>query len=89
MTIGILSSPATFKKSCSDLDALIPNPATKYITVASLSQNPAEYTIYNSNGVVLKHGILIEGANQIDVEKFKPGMYLIRSEAGYSKFIKL
>ncbi len=68
---------------------VIPNPATKYITVASLSQNPAEYTIYNSNGVVLKHGILIEGANQIDVERFKPGMYLIRSEAGYSKFIKL
>jgi len=68
---------------------IAPNPACDYIVVNTNSSKAVNCFIYNSNGILMSEGLLQEGSNKINITHLKPGMYVIQSEAGYSKFIKL
>ena len=72
---------------------LFPNPATDELTVA-ISQDIEIYSmrIFTLNGAEMKHQVLIDNFESIDVSRLVPGLYLmaIETEEGliHKKFIK-
>ncbi len=48
-----------------------------------------KYQVFNSNGLLVKSGILLEGTYQVDMEGMSPGIYFLRTNLASFKFIKI
>ncbi len=79
-TLESVSANADFESLQNNI-ILHPNPATTMITISGAKF----YSIYNSQGTHV-----LSGENdQIDVSTLPRGIYLVRSDAGIAKFIKI
>jgi len=68
---------------------LTPNPAREWIYVVSEDESAQPYQIFDFSGKYLSGGYLQTGSNQLDIQAFKPGIYLLKSGSRWAKFIKL
>ncbi len=66
--------------------AVFPNPATEFITVVSSKKQ--EVIITNTTGQTIKHLLLINGSQAINIGSYVPGVYFVKSDEGVIKFIK-
>jgi len=76
-----LSEPIVLK----DLDIekkinLYPNPANTEVSIENLSSQDFDFLIYNSQGVIMKKGVLLNQKTQIiEVESFSKGLYILQT----------
>ncbi len=68
---------------------VVPNPATDLIAVTSKWNKTLPYTIYTFHGVAIMKGQLLPGTTEISLSNLPKGVYLIHSEAGFAKIVKL
>ena len=67
--------------------SVFPNPTSNYITITSSIHQQAVIT--NVTGQQIKKIDLIPGAQTVNVESWKPGIYVIKTNEEAQKFIKL
>ena len=69
------------KKNSADLIHLYPNPATNSVRVSGINFfGKTHYTIIDLSGRVLKKGSLMDQQNEISVQSFSNGLYLLKIE---------
>ena len=66
---------------------LFPNPANEFITIISNKQQEAFIT--NTSGQRIKKINLINGNQTVNIAAWNPGVYIIKTEEGFMKFIKM
>lgn len=67
---------------------IYPNPASDILTV-SASEAPGAYSIYTIDGKICQQGLLLSAKTNMDVSGLAPGIYLLKSERGTARFVKL
>lgn len=66
---------------------IYPNPTYNFLHIES--QYLEKYTIYDSKGLIVTFGNLVEGSAVIDMSAWAPGIYFVWSNGAYSKIVKL
>jgi len=67
--------------------SIFPNPANELITIISNKQQEAFIT--NTSGQRIKKISLINGNQTVNIAAWNPGIYIIKTEEGFMKFIKM
>ena len=67
--------------------SVFPNPANELITIISNKQQEAFIT--NTSGQRIKKINLIDGSQTLNIAAWNPGIYIIKTEEGFMKFIKM
>lgn len=65
--------------------SLYPNPSSDYIYIDQNEMKSEKYSIYNTEGKLIKSGILID---KIEIKNLEVGVYILKTENGSSTFIK-
>lgn len=66
---------------------VFPNPATDRIVIENFSKSQnAHYTINDTKGALILEGTTVD--NSIDVSKLEKGLYILKLDNSFSKFIK-
>ncbi len=64
-----------------------PNPAYNVMHIAA--EDEGNYAIYDSRGLQVAHGALVDGRAVIDMLAWAPGIYFVRGSGAWCKIIKL
>ncbi len=70
-----------------ELIALFPNPVHENLTIKS-PKKPSKISLYDITGKLMKHYNFVEGDNNIDMQTFQPGVYMLIFEINETKVVK-
>ncbi|MGY6562783.1 MAG: T9SS type A sorting domain-containing protein [Luteibaculaceae bacterium] len=85
-TATIVNIEEPIAKSKNPLKAF-PNPASDYITVSNPELIPVLAEIYDAKGRLIKTELLQSGDHTLSLQRFSPGIYIIRTLGTETKFI--
>ena len=58
--------------------AIYPNPTTSHVVMECSEPERLNYTLYNSNGQALQQGTYTSGQEQIDMQQYAAGNYMLQ-----------
>lgn len=58
--------------------SLYPNPTTTHVVLECSEPERLNYTLFNTNGQALLHGVYTEGQEQIDMQPYAAGNYMLQ-----------
>ena len=67
---------------------LFPNPTTDFVKIEGNNFKEKRYSIFTSNGRIVKNGLMVDDFVEIDVSDLSSGLYFIRIDNQSAKFIK-
>jgi hypothetical protein len=90
---SLISLPETYysinEKPVTTKLKILPNPARNWIIVVSDEKSDQHFQVYDYNGKLIEEWLLHEGDNQLDIQKLKAGIYLLKSGSRWGKFVKM
>ena len=69
--------------------SVLPNPAQDWIILVSEEKAAQPFFLYDYSGKQVLEGNLKTGKNQINIQKLKPGVYLLKSTNAWARFVKM